>query len=146
MLTGAFGRGTPEGVATEAKRKPQEPRAPHPDLEQLPGRLAFVLAGRQQKWLAEKSGVEESGISRILNGHSLVGVTADTVLRLARRLGCDPGWLLSGDGAPFANAWVRVAPGAPAAVVKAVQAALELEAETPRERPHKRQRPGKNRK
>lgn len=90
-------------------RSKRTPRGVHPDLQGLPARLVEALAGREQKWLSKHSGVDEGGISRLLRGLSLTGVTADTILRLARALGVSPGWLLSGDGLRE-GVWIQVDP------------------------------------
>lgn len=89
---------------TEPKPKQhREPREPHPDLIGINGRLIEAMSkanggtGITGKELSEASGVEESGITRIRKGDALVGVTADTVLRLARALGVSPSFLLAGE-------------------------------------------------
>lgn len=85
-------------------------REPHADLRGLPTRLADAMVGLEGKDVAETSGVDASVISRILNGRSLTGVYADTVLKLARALDVSPGWLLCGDGLKRGR-WVEVERG-----------------------------------
>lgn len=51
-----------------------------------------------QKRLAEEAGVDAGKLSLLLSGDAGAGVTAETVLRLAKRLGTTVGWLLAGEG------------------------------------------------
>ena len=66
----------------------------------LPERLRRVRRGRKirQKKLAELAKVSQPTISALEKGHSLDGVTAAVVTRLAMGLRLNPGWLLTGLG------------------------------------------------
>lgn len=90
-------------------KKPRKPRSAHPDLRDFGKRLALALGDEEQKWLAEKSGVDAGGISRYLRGRGLVGLTATNVLRMAYVLGVRPEWLLTGKG-DMRGKWVDVEP------------------------------------
>lgn len=63
-------------------------------------RMTEVMAeeGINQKELAAKARVNASSLSRIEQGKALGGVHAASVLRIARALGVEPGWLLCGEG------------------------------------------------
>jgi transcriptional regulator with XRE-family HTH domain len=90
-----------------AIRKRHQKRAAAASLELmgLPERLRYAMSHPPitGKELSDASGVSASVITRIRNGERIEGVTADTILKLARGLGRDPAWLLMGAEMPFAD-------------------------------------------
>ena len=60
-------------------------------LQANPDAFADVLAGRSQKWVADKAGVSVSHLSEMLGGTK--GATPELAERLAEVLGCRVGTL-----------------------------------------------------
>lgn len=81
------------------KRKPSPPI---PELEGLPTRLRYARehAGLTQTALAERSGHDLSQISRWESADRGIGITIESLIRLARALGQPVGWLAADEGQP----------------------------------------------
>lgn len=105
---------------------PSESREASPEIMALPGRVELALKtlkarGVTAHQVAVACGIPDSRFSKLKRGQHVAGIQADMVLRLARALQVDPGWLLSGDGpmAPAAHPSVPTAagPGSPTIIV-----------------------------
>jgi SOS-response transcriptional repressor LexA len=59
-------------------------------------RIARKRAGLTQEKLAEKIGITYPTMNKYERGHRIP--SAELLARIAKILGCDPGWLLSGEG------------------------------------------------
>ena len=87
-----------------AARKVDAVRTVAPEWRGFPGRLRYAIDQRiaedstlTQNRIAEKAGVDSGNLSKIVNGEKAAGVTANTVLMLARALRVRPAWLLTGE-------------------------------------------------
>lgn len=114
----------------------------------IPERVALALKALKSRGVsahqvAQACGIPDSRFSKLKKGQHVGGIQADMVLRLARALRVDPGWLLCGDGsmttAPAALTSVPASagPGAPTIIVvqsgalSARQAMLQAAAQLP---------------
>jgi transcriptional regulator with XRE-family HTH domain len=70
-------------------------------------REALRARGMTVYWLAERSGVSESYLSRLLSGQRGDRVSGDKIAAIGRALGVRAEWLLDGDGAMETAATVR---------------------------------------
>lgn len=70
------------------------------ELKTLPGRLRFARESRalDVTKLEDLAGVSRGRVSRIENDDRLPGLSADVVIRIAKALRVNPGWLLTGVG------------------------------------------------
>ena len=66
----------------------------------LPSRLKYARErqGLTQTALAERTGIDLGGISRLEKGERVVGIEAATIIRLAAALGVPVGWLAADEG------------------------------------------------
>jgi hypothetical protein len=85
-------------------RKAEPSRAVAPEWRGFPGRLRYAIDQRQaedpgltQNKVAEEAEVDSGNLSKMLSGEKAVGVTANTVIMLARALRVRPSWLLLGE-------------------------------------------------
>lgn len=119
-------------------------RAPSPEILAIPERVALALAALKRNGItahqvARACGIPDSRFSKFKHGHHVGGIQADMVLRLARALQVDPGWLLSGEGdmvarralatgAASPTVSASASPGSPTVIV--IQASPGLTPET----------------
>jgi len=87
-----------------AARKNDSSRAVAPEWRGFPGRLRYAVneriaerPGLSQNEIAASAGVDSGNFSKYMSGDKVVGVTANTVIMLARALGVRPAWLLLGE-------------------------------------------------
>lgn len=105
-------------AATEVTPKIQDVRRePSSEIMAIPERVALALKslkseGVSAHQVAKACGIPDSRFSKLKKGEHVGGIQADMVLRLARALQVDPGWLLCGDG-PMKPAQPTL-PGVPA--------------------------------
>lgn len=87
-------------TAEKREQKTQTRRAPPSELLGIPARLlaAMVARGMSKAELARAAEVDRAVVSLATNGKRLAGIQAANVIRLARGLSVDPGWLLTGRG------------------------------------------------
>lgn len=93
-----------------ATRKKQSLREVAPEWRGFPGRLRYAIDQRiaeepslTQNKIGEKAGVDGGNLSKILSGVKAAGVTANTVIMLARALRVRPAWLLLGEEPSWLN-------------------------------------------
>ena len=84
--------------------KSQRPRQLAVELRGFAGRLQYALRVRlgeqpelTQNRVAESAGVNPGNFSKLLRDQKTEGVTANTILLLARALRVRPAWLLTGE-------------------------------------------------
>jgi transcriptional regulator with XRE-family HTH domain len=87
-----------------AARKTETSRAVAPEWRGFPGRLRYAVneriaerPGLSQNEIAASAGVDSGNFSKYMSGEKVVGVTANTVIMLARALRVRPAWLLLGE-------------------------------------------------
>lgn len=87
-----------------AAQKNDGDRTVAPEWRGFPSRLRYAIDQRKaeepsltQNQVAESAGVDSGNLSKILNGEKAMGVTAHTVIMLARALRVRPSWLLLGE-------------------------------------------------
>jgi len=87
-----------------AARKSETSRAVASEWRGFPGRLRYAIDQRQaeepgltQNKIAELGEVDSGNLSKMLSGEKAAGVTANTVIMLARALRVRPAWLLLGE-------------------------------------------------
>lgn len=97
-------------------RKMKIARVVAPEWRGFPGRLRYAIEQRMsedpsltQNKVGEKAGVDGGNLSRMLSGAKAAGVTANTVILLARALNVRPAWLLLGEE----PSWLSAASPAP---------------------------------
>ncbi|HEY3494788.1 MAG TPA: helix-turn-helix transcriptional regulator [Polyangiaceae bacterium] len=90
-------------ASTDTTDEAPSERELNPKLEELPRRIKFArgLYSWSQVDLAERSGVNQSSISRYETGERLVSVTADSLIRIAEATRVSLVWLATGEGPVF---------------------------------------------
>ncbi len=90
--------------AAKKQNASKQNRKPAPaELRAMPDRINKILArlkaeqGLSLSAVARRGGLDRSQLSETANGNKLDGITAAVVLRIAKGLQVDVGWLLTGD-------------------------------------------------
>ena len=106
--------------ATQKDAKKQNRKPPPRELMSMPARISEAMAARGLETPADAaraSGVGRDIITQIMNKKRLAGMQAANVIRIAKGLRVDAGWLLTGrgsmDGADGSTTIPIISPGSP---------------------------------